>query len=268
MNKLNNFFSSWKRSSLFLSLFIGLSVIVSTAAASGGFKLSGFVSPVKTDLAKANAKESPVSPAADEINTQPTTTNFPVTAQSQNTESAGDLNNQATADVQDHQDNQIVTQADNSASSSDIQVAVVDTSAAGATSTNQNNNLISFNAQTLALHNKAGDCYVAYQGRVYNVSEDTVWSTCNYGIAGGADVTAGFPDAANYFTSFPLVGTYYDANYLANQTNNNQTASSTASGSNNTTTATSTSNAATTHKEGNGDDNYISNRTRSGRRDD
>ena len=65
-----------------------------------------------------------------------------------------------------------------------------------------------FTLASLALHNKPGDCYVAYNGVVYNVSKHPSWSSCNHhGIAGGIDITSRFPHSTSYFSTLPKMGT-------------------------------------------------------------
>ena len=65
-----------------------------------------------------------------------------------------------------------------------------------------------FTTATLAQHNKAGDCYVAYNGVVYDVSNHSSWVGCvHHGIAGGTDITSRFPHPTSYLSSLPRVGT-------------------------------------------------------------
>jgi len=65
----------------------------------------------------------------------------------------------------------------------------------------------SLDLTSLALHNKAGDCYIAYNGVVYNVSNHPSWSGCgHHGIQGGTDITSKFPHSTSYLSSLPVVG--------------------------------------------------------------
>ena len=65
-----------------------------------------------------------------------------------------------------------------------------------------------FTIEGLALHNKPGDCYIGYNGIVYNVSNNPSWLTCNHhGIVGGIDITSRFPHSTSYFNSLPKMGT-------------------------------------------------------------
>jgi len=114
-----------------------------------------------------------------------------------------------------------------------------------------------YTTQSLALHNKAGDCYVVYQGKVYDVSGQAVWSTCNYGgVAGGADVTSNFANASNYFASFPQVGIYQNTTVttVADKTTNTNA-------NINTTVNTNTSNTRTNYGD---DDGYYTSGTSTG----
>jgi predicted heme/steroid binding protein len=66
-----------------------------------------------------------------------------------------------------------------------------------------------FDAAALAQHNKAGNCYIAYSGKVYNVSNHPSWSNCwHHGISGGQDITSRFPHSTSYLASLPIMGTY------------------------------------------------------------
>lgn len=66
-----------------------------------------------------------------------------------------------------------------------------------------------FTPETLALHNTAGNCYVAYNGTVYDVSNNPSWANCaHHGAHGGIDITTFFPHPVNYFDGLPKVGTY------------------------------------------------------------
>ena len=64
-----------------------------------------------------------------------------------------------------------------------------------------------FTLAMLAQHNKSGDCYIAYQGKVYDLSQAAVWANCqHHGVTGGIDVTALFPHPVSYFNGIPVVG--------------------------------------------------------------
>lgn len=66
-----------------------------------------------------------------------------------------------------------------------------------------------FTQTSLATHNKAGNCYIAYKGVVYSVSTHPSWSSCtHHGITGGRDVTNVFPHPLSYMTARPVMGTY------------------------------------------------------------
>lgn len=66
-----------------------------------------------------------------------------------------------------------------------------------------------FTKDSLSLHNKPGDCYIAYNGTIYNVSNHKVWGTCFHGgMKGGIDVTKKFPHPISYFDELPVMGTY------------------------------------------------------------
>jgi len=66
-----------------------------------------------------------------------------------------------------------------------------------------------FTEASLATHNKAGNCYIAYKGVVYSVSTHPSWSSCTHnGINGGRDVTNVFPHPLTYMTARPVMGTY------------------------------------------------------------
>ena len=74
-----------------------------------------------------------------------------------------------------------------------------------------------FTAATLATHNKAGDCYIAYSGKVYDVSNSSAWSGCSHhGAHGGTDITAFFPHPVSYFNSLPVVGDYSGGTVASN----------------------------------------------------
>lgn len=65
-----------------------------------------------------------------------------------------------------------------------------------------------FTLAQLAMHNLPGDCFVAYSGKVYDVSDHNSWTSCrHHGITGGTDITSRFPHPTSYFNSLPVVGT-------------------------------------------------------------
>ena len=64
-----------------------------------------------------------------------------------------------------------------------------------------------FTMTSLALHNTTDDCYVGYDGVVYDVSNNASWADCNHhGITGGIDITSRFPHSTSYFNTLPKVG--------------------------------------------------------------
>ncbi|MFZ6021961.1 MAG: cytochrome b5 domain-containing protein [Patescibacteria group bacterium] len=79
--------------------------------------------------------------------------------------------------------------------------------------TPKNGQSATFTAATLALHNKPGDCYVAYKGIVYNVSSHPSWASCrHHGTSGGRDITSIFPHSTSYFLTLSKVGTISTSN--------------------------------------------------------
>ena len=91
-----------------------------------------------------------------------------------------------------------------------------------------NNNGTVFTTASLATHNKVGDCYIAYKGTVYNLSNSSAWANCqHHGATGGIDITAIFPHPTSYFNSLPVVGTLGTASTNTNNNNNNQNSGST-----------------------------------------
>lgn len=63
----------------------------------------------------------------------------------------------------------------------------------------------------LSTHNTAGDCYVAYNGTVYNASSHYAWSGCShFGISGGSDITSRFPHPTSYLSGLPVIGKLVD----------------------------------------------------------
>jgi predicted heme/steroid binding protein len=65
-----------------------------------------------------------------------------------------------------------------------------------------------FTQATLAQHNTAGSCYVAYNKVIYDVSNHPSWQNCmHHGTTGGRDITSTFPHSTSYFNSLPKVGT-------------------------------------------------------------
>jgi len=104
-----------------------------------------------------------------------------------------------------------------------------------------------YTTQSLATHNKAGDCYVAYQGKIYDMSKQTAWSTCNDGgVLGGTDVTANFPQAEYYFTSFPQIGVYQNTSTTTPNTTSTAATNNTNTNSNKTSNTTNTNTTTTT----------------------
>ncbi|MCL5774890.1 MAG: hypothetical protein M1333_01610 [Patescibacteria group bacterium] len=125
----------------------------------------------------------------------------------------------------------------NSASTSNISASSavsLDSTASGASSGN------AFTLQTLALHNKAGDCYIAYKGTVYDLSGVAAWANCqHHGATGGIDVTALFPHPVSYFNSVPAIGMLVSA--ASQTTSSNTLQNNQGSSSANPTTSTSSS---------------------------
>lgn len=77
-----------------------------------------------------------------------------------------------------------------------------------------------FTLAELATHNKSGDCYVAYNGTVYDVSNDFSWSGCSHhGISGGQDITSLFPHPTSYLSRIPAVGILESGTATATTTN-------------------------------------------------
>jgi predicted heme/steroid binding protein len=73
----------------------------------------------------------------------------------------------------------------------------------------------------LATHNKAGNCYIGYNGIVYNVSNHASWSGCfHHGIGGGQDITSRFPHPVSYLSGLPRV-----ANLTGGQVRNSNSTS-------------------------------------------
>jgi predicted heme/steroid binding protein len=96
----------------------------------------------------------------------------------------------------------------------------------------QTTNGTAFDEISLALHNVSGDCFVAYNGTVYDVSSHSSWVGCmHHGISGGRDISSVFPHSTSYFASLPIAGTYLST-------------SGTAGGA-----------TGTTHKDDDGDEN-------------
>jgi predicted heme/steroid binding protein len=78
-----------------------------------------------------------------------------------------------------------------------------------------------FTAETLALHNKPGDSYIAYNGIVYDVSNHPSWATgVHHGMPAGVDITSRFPHPVSYLASLPIVGTYVGGTSTASGSNN------------------------------------------------
>lgn len=78
-----------------------------------------------------------------------------------------------------------------------------------------------FTTATLAVHNKSGDCYVAFSGKVYNLNNVAAWSGCSHhGMRGGVDITSVFPHSTSYFNSIPVVGVMGSAGGTTSPTTN------------------------------------------------
>ena len=100
-----------------------------------------------------------------------------------------------------------------------------------------------FTLQALSQHNKAGDCYIAYKGTVYDLSNVAAWANCqHHGATGGIDVTSMFPHPVSYFNSVPVIGTLGTAATVSGQTTSSATSQSgQAAASSGITTNTNTS---------------------------
>jgi predicted heme/steroid binding protein len=194
---MGGFFKNFSAPNALLAIFIGVSLVVFSAAASGSFH-----SPSDGGVSKntpIQTQQQQIVPVTESQTVSQSATEGKTAAQSQTVERANISAIGGSADTE--------TKTPNSS-------PVTETATASPV-------LVDFTTQTLASHNKAGDCYVAYQGDVYNVSAQPAWSTCNYdGVLGGADVTLSFPQAANYFSSLPLVGNYTNTDTVANNNNN------------------------------------------------
>ena len=79
-----------------------------------------------------------------------------------------------------------------------------------------------FTAVSLASHNTSSSCYIAYSGKVYDVSSHPSWGGCSHhGVSGGQDITSIFPHPISYLSSVPNVGTFGGS--AANNGNGNTT---------------------------------------------
>ena len=66
-----------------------------------------------------------------------------------------------------------------------------------------------FNASDLKSHASSSSCYVAYNGKVYDVTNDGSWRRCyHHGVPGGIDITSIFPHPLYYLDTLPIVGNY------------------------------------------------------------
>jgi len=101
-----------------------------------------------------------------------------------------------------------------------------------------------FTLQTLAQHNKSGDCYIAYKGTVYDLSSAASWANCqHHGATGGIDVTSMFPHPVSYFNSVPVAGTLVTTSATSGQaagsgTSQNSQAAAASGAANSTSTST------------------------------
>ena len=65
-----------------------------------------------------------------------------------------------------------------------------------------------FTLATLKTHNTQGNCFVAYNGVVYDVANSAAWAGCtHHGVHGGTDITSIFPHSTSYFSTLKKVGT-------------------------------------------------------------
>jgi cytochrome b involved in lipid metabolism len=74
----------------------------------------------------------------------------------------------------------------------------------------------------LATHNTSTSCWVAYSGKVYDVTGNVNWNGCSHhGANGGTDITKSFPHSTTYFNTLKVVGTIGTTSGNSNGTNNN-----------------------------------------------
>lgn len=74
-------------------------------------------------------------------------------------------------------------------------------------STNINSSTKSFTIDQLATYNQNGNCYIAYQNLIYDVSNNSSWIGCrHHGINGGRDITSIFPHSTSYFSTLTVIG--------------------------------------------------------------
>lgn len=66
-----------------------------------------------------------------------------------------------------------------------------------------------FSAAELKTHNTSSSCYVAYNAKVYDVTNDRSWRSCyHHGVRGGIDMTSIFPHPLYYLDTVPMIGNY------------------------------------------------------------
>lgn len=66
-----------------------------------------------------------------------------------------------------------------------------------------------YDSVSLKTHNTSSSCFVAYNGTVYNVTNNPQWNGCyHHGIKGGIDISSLFPHPVSYLSTLPVVGKY------------------------------------------------------------
>lgn len=193
-----------------------VAITVFTTATTGvaAYKLSQGISPDKQIIepvsARQNTKDTdskqkngPQLPTETAQNQEPST-HQPSTDISVN-------NSPMTTDVsesnRDNPEGTLLESIDNN-SSSKISIKPSTTNI-----TTNSNGTATFTLEMLATHNKPQDCYIAYSGTVYDVSNHSQWENCtHHGITGGQDITLKFPHPTSYLSTLPVVGTLITAN--------------------------------------------------------
>lgn len=82
------------------------------------------------------------------------------------------------------------------------------TSVSSVSTNNTSSASVSMTLAELATHNTVTSCYVAYNGVVYDVTNNRSWVNCrHHGQTGGIDMTSTFPHTTGYLKGIPVVGT-------------------------------------------------------------
>lgn len=77
------------------------------------------------------------------------------------------------------------------------------------TTTTNSNSTKAFTATELSTHDTTSSCYVAFDGKVYDVTNDRTWRGCyHHGVRGGVDITSIFPHPLYYLDTLTIVGDY------------------------------------------------------------